>query len=70
MPSGELSWVLTESHFLFPRSTRKLNLDRLSVIPSGLQRRTPFLTHPVFNRYHSETDMMRYLKKLENRIFP
>jgi len=38
-----------------------------SVIPSGLQRKTPFLTHPVFNRYHSETDMMRYLKKLENK---
>ena len=38
-----------------------------SVIPSGLKRRTPFLTHPVFNRYHSETDMTRYLKRLENK---
>jgi glycine dehydrogenase len=25
------------------------------------------MTHPVFNTYHSETDMMRYMKKLENR---
>ena len=38
-----------------------------SVIPPELQRKTKFLTHPVFNRYHSETDMMRYLKKLENK---
>ncbi|HUE76780.1 MAG TPA: aminomethyl-transferring glycine dehydrogenase, partial [Longimicrobiales bacterium] len=30
-------------------------------------RTTPFLTHPVFQRYHSETEMMRYLKRMENR---
>ena len=35
--------------------------------PAPLARTTPFLTHPVFNRYHSETEMMRYLKRLENR---
>ena len=34
-----------------------------------LQRETPFLQHPVFNRYHSETEMLRYLKRLENRDF-
>jgi glycine dehydrogenase len=32
-------------------------------------RTTPYLTHPVFNRYHSETQMLRYLKSLENRDF-
>jgi glycine dehydrogenase len=30
-------------------------------------RRSPILQHPVFNRYHSETEMMRYLKRLENK---
>jgi len=30
-------------------------------------RATPYLTHEVFNKYHSETDMMRYLKALENK---
>ena len=30
-------------------------------------RTTPFLTHPVFNSYHSETEMLRYLKRLESR---
>ena len=28
-------------------------------------RKTPFLTHPVFNRYHSETEMLRYIRRLE-----
>ena len=32
-----------------------------------LGRATPFLTHPVFNRYHSETEMLRYLRRLADR---
>jgi glycine dehydrogenase len=36
-------------------------------IPSALRRSTPVLTHPVFNRYHTETEFVRYLKRLENR---
>jgi glycine dehydrogenase len=37
------------------------------VIPPRLARTTPFLTHPVFSRYRSETEMLRYLKRLEDR---
>ena len=33
----------------------------------ALVRRTPLLTHPVFNLHHSETEMLRYLKQLENK---
>ena len=33
-------------------------------LPAALGRTTPFLTHPVFNRYHSETEMLRYLRRL------
>ena len=40
-----------------------------SAIPSDLQRRSAFLTHPVFNTHHTETELMRYMKKLENRDF-
>ena len=32
-----------------------------------LQRESPFLTQPVFNSFHSETQMMRYIKRLERR---
>jgi len=35
--------------------------------PNPFARTTPYLTQPVFNRYHSETEMMRYLKRLESR---
>jgi len=35
------------------------------VIPYSLLRSTPFLENEVFNSYHSETELMRYLKKLE-----
>ena len=38
-------------------------------IPEAQQRQSDFLTHPVFNRYHSETDMLRYLKRLENKDY-
>jgi glycine dehydrogenase len=35
--------------------------------PGSLKRKTAFMQHPVFNSYHSETEMMRYLKRLENK---
>jgi len=36
-------------------------------IPVHLQRTTPFLEHPIFSAFQSETDMMRYIKQLENK---
>jgi glycine dehydrogenase len=38
-----------------------------TAIPPGLTRTTPYLTHPVFHRHRSETEMLRYLKQLEDR---
>lgn len=38
-----------------------------SAIPAGQQRTSEFLTHPVFNRHHSETEMMRYMHSLEKK---
>ena len=34
-------------------------------IPAGLARKSPFMQHKIFNQYHSETEMMRYMKMLE-----
>ncbi len=39
----------------------------LDHIPATLSRTSPFLLHPVFNTHHSETEMMRYIRLLENR---
>jgi len=36
-------------------------------IPSGLRRMTSYLTHPVFNSYHSETEMLRYIRRLQDK---
>lgn len=44
-----------------PSPSAKVGLDRT------LLRRDAILSHPVFNSHHSETDMLRYLKRLENK---
>jgi glycine dehydrogenase len=41
--------------------------DGSTSIPADLARTSAVLTHPVFNQYHSETEMLRYIKKLENK---
>jgi glycine dehydrogenase len=40
--------------------------ESLSNIPKSLLRTSTYLNHPVFNSYHSETEMLRYLKRLED----
>jgi glycine dehydrogenase len=38
-----------------------------SLLPPGLARTSPFLTHPVFSTHHSETAMLRYIRELSDR---
>ena len=40
--------------------------ESLSNLPKNLLRTSTYLDHPVFNNYHSETEMLRYLKRLED----
>ena len=42
-------------------------LSTNSAIPADLRRTSEYLTHPIFNRYHSETEMLRYMRALESR---
>jgi len=41
--------------------------EKIRTYPGDLERKSEYLTHPVFNSYHSETELMRYLKILENK---
>ena len=43
------------------------DLEGLASLDESMERKTDFLTNDVFNRYHSETEMMRYIKRLERR---
>jgi len=52
------------------KSVSDIDFDALiknapEVIPTELQRTSEYLTHPVFNTHHSETEMLRYIKSLE-----
>jgi len=48
-------------------SAGRVSGEASSAIPEDLIRTSPILEHPVFHRYHSETEMLRYLHRLENR---
>lgn len=53
-------------------SDKSFNLEAFGqskdlAIPATLKRQSTFLDHEIFNRYHSETEMMRYMRKLEAR---
>ncbi len=48
-------------------SIEELDRDMAQAIPEQLRRTTEFLSHPTFNAYHSETEMLRYLRRLAAR---
>jgi glycine dehydrogenase len=63
----DLLWVFSEKA-VAPQSLRGLQMASLpDSIPAGLTRTEPVLTHPVFHQYRSETEFVRYLKRLENK---
>ncbi len=44
-----------------------VNIDGAFELGEKFQRRSEYLTHPTFNRYHSETEMLRYLQRLQSK---
>ncbi|HAW50803.1 MAG TPA: glycine dehydrogenase (aminomethyl-transferring) [Flavobacteriales bacterium] len=43
------------------------SMSNENAIPAKFTRKSAYMTHPVFSAYHSETEMMRYIKRLENK---
>ncbi len=63
----ELLWRIFAGDAATLPSIDALDASAPSLIPAELARTTPFLTHPVFNTYHSEHEMLRYLRRLSDK---
>jgi glycine dehydrogenase len=59
------SWFAQPGQTLPDITRHEKGID--SLIPEGLRRTSAFLTHPVFNSHHSETEMLRYLRSLADK---
>ncbi|PMR70773.1 aminomethyl-transferring glycine dehydrogenase [Halomonas heilongjiangensis] len=60
--------LLGEEHDLSVAALdERIVAEGTSGIPAACRRESEFLTHPTFRRYRSETEMLRYLKRLENK---
>ncbi len=57
--------IFAKAAGLKPEKVKKLSTE--VKFRSELERKSEFMQQPVFNRYHSETEMMRYIKKLERK---
>jgi glycine dehydrogenase len=63
---------LTDLFAVLNPDEKQLDIEELARVvdiqyPAGHSRTTDFLTHPVFHRYHSETEMLRYIHRLQAR---
>ncbi len=61
------SVLLGDAHGLDIDALDKRGRARQPLIQESMLRNDAILTHPVFNRYHSETEMMRYMHSLERK---
>ncbi len=65
---GDLNRLVEALGSLVKSASRGGSVHPYKAAPADLPRRTStYLSHPVFNTYHSETEMLRYMKRLENR---
>ena len=52
---------------IFTDSNAILKIAEYSSIPENLIRKTDFLHHPIFNEFHTETEMLRYIRRLSDK---
>ncbi len=52
---------------IWENAVRSAQDEAACAFPATFRRSSPFLTQPVFNQHHSETEMLRYLRKLESK---
>jgi glycine dehydrogenase len=63
----KLLWTIFASEGAAMPDFQSLEATIDDALPASLERTSAFLTHPTFNRYHSETEMMRYLRRLADK---
>lgn len=61
--------LFTGQEMAFDALSNQVAADEFAGIPLECRRTSEYLTHPVFNTHHSETNMMRYMKQLENKDY-
>ena len=66
---SELLYVILDKQVDINALSLEIEKDEFAAIPSECQRTSAYLTNPIFNEHHSETQMMRYMKQLENKDF-
>ncbi len=59
--------VFAKAKGMTPPIDLSFSEEKIDSIPDSLQRKSPYLEHPVFEQHHSETLLMRYMKSLENK---
>lgn len=66
--TGDVNDIISLFASVAGKAAGNVNLKNSTVISSSeLSRKSAYLTHPVFNSFHSESEMMRYIKRLENK---
>jgi glycine dehydrogenase len=64
----ETLWAVISGNSIdFSIDAIDVEIANQSAIPETNRRRSDFLTHPIFNQHHSETEMLRYMKRLESK---
>jgi len=64
---NDLNTIISVFSEITGKQTTILSVIKNKAIPENISRSTSFLTSDVFNSYHSETELMRYIKKLERK---